>query len=514
MHSMDANVTLPDDISSLKALVAELLDTLKGKDRMIGQLEHRLDLLLRSKYGRQSEQIDPEELLPGLRELFVSSPTPPPSEPAKTETVSFERTAKGHGRNTLPAHLRREQKIHDLDDSQKVCDCCGEALKRIGEEKSEQLNYIPASLYVVEHIRYKYGCVNKACEQTVVTADKSGDGPIAKGLAGAGLLAQVMVSKYGDHCPLYRMEDIFSRQGVHLSRSTLCDWMAQSAELLKPLYAVMKKRVLESRVVHTDDTPVKVQDDGRNQCRQGRIWIYLGDDAHPYNVFDYTPSRSREGPDAFLDGFVGYLQADAFGGYDGIYLTKPVIEVLCNAHARRKFYDARHIDAVISHTALAFYKRLYAVERQIKELSPPEKQAIRQAQSLPIWAEFKGWLESITEAQALPKSPIRQAINYCLKNWEALVRYTEDGELSIDNNAAERQMKQIALGRKNWMFFGSDKGGHTAAILFSMTQSAKRSGLNLFTYIEDVLTRLPGLPVSRLHELLPDQWIKQHTETE
>jgi len=513
MHSMDANSTLPDNISSLKTLILELLNTLKGKDRLIGQLEHRLDLLLRRQYGRQSEKINPEDLLPGLRDLFVSSPPEPHSEPVKTETVTFQRKVKGHGRNELPAHLRREQKIHDLDDSQKVCGCCGEVLKRIGEDKSEQLNYTPASLYVIEHIRYKYGCVNKACEQTVVTADKSSVDPIERGLAGAGLLAQVMISKYGDHCPLYRMEDIFSRHGVNLSRSTLCDWMAQSAELLKPLYILMKQRVLESRVVHTDDTPVKVQDDDRNQCRQGRIWVYLGDDAHPYNVFDYTPSRSRKGPDAFLNGFEGYLQADAFGGYDGIYLTKPVTEVLCNAHARRKFYDVRHIDALISHMALAYYKRLYAVERQIKDGSPQEKHAMRQAQSLPIWAEFKTWLESITEAQALPKSPIRQAINYCLKNWDALIRYTQDGVLGIDNNAAERQMKQIALGRKNWMFFGSDKGGRTAAILFSMTQSAKRSGLNLFTYIEDVLTRLPGLPVSRLHELLPDQWAKPHTQT-
>ena len=513
MHSMDVNSTLPDNISSLKTLILELLDTLKGKDRLIGQLEHRLDLLLRRQYGRQSEKINPEDLLPGLQDLFIPSPADAHSEPVKTETVTFERKVKGHGRNELPAHLRREQRIHDLDDSQKVCGCCGEALKRMGEEKSEQLNYTPASLYVIEHVRYKYGCVNKACEQTVVTAEKSSVDPIEKGLAGAGLLAQVMVSKYGDHCPLYRMEDIFSRHGVTLSRSTLCDWMAQSAELLKPLYTLMKQRVLESRVVHTDDTPVKVQDEDRSRCRQGRIWVYLGDDAHPYNVFDYTPRRSREGPDAFLNGFEGYLQADAFGGYDGIYLTKPVTEVLCNAHARRKFYDARHIDALISHAALAYYKRLYTVERQIKDGSSQEKHAARQAQSLPIWVEFKTWLESITEAQALPKSPMRLAINYCLKNWDALIRYTQDGDLAIDNNAAERQMKQIALGRKNWMFFGSDKGGRTAAILFSMTQSAKRSGLNLFTYIEDVLIRLPGLPVSRLHELLPDQWGKPHTET-
>ncbi|MGR8999789.1 MAG: IS66 family transposase [Gammaproteobacteria bacterium] len=417
---MDAAITLPDNISSLKNIIIELIGTLKGKDRLIGQLEHRLDLLLRSKYGNRSEKINPEELLPQLRELFEQPQTEQKSEPVKTEKISYERKIKGHGRNELPANLRREQMIYDLDESEKICGCCGEPFKRIGEEKTEQLNYTPASLYVIEHIRYKYGCVNKdCCQQTVVTADKDKYEPIEKGLAGAGLLTQVITSKYGDHCPLYRMEDIFSRHGVKIPRSTMCGWMGQSAEIITPLYNLMKKRVLESKVLHTDDTPVKVQDNDLNKCRQGRVWIYMGDENNPYNVFDYTTSRSREGPDEFLNGFRGYLQADAFGGYDGIYLTKPVTEVLCNAHARRKFYDARNIDPVISHIALAYYKRLYAVEKQIKELSSQEKYNVRQAESLKIFNEFKNWLESITEAQALPKSPIRLAINYCLKNWDA-----------------------------------------------------------------------------------------------
>ena len=511
MESMDAAIPLPDNIASLKSIVLELFNTLKSKDRLIGQLEHRLDLLLRSRYGSKSEKINPEELLPQLRELFEQPQTSPEAEPAKTQKISYERKVQGHGRNELPANLPRQQKIYDLDESQKICPCCDKPLQKIGEEKSEQLNYTPASLYVLEHIRYRYGCVNKDCRQTIVTADKDVYEPIEKGLAGAGLLSQVIVSKYGDHCPLYRMEDIFSRHGVKISRSTMCDWMAQSAELLKPLYELMKRRVLASTVVHTDDTPVKVQDNHQNKCRQGRIWVYRGDEANPYNVFDYTSSRSREGPDEFLNGFCGYLQADAFGGYDGIYLTKPVTEVLCNAHARRKFYDARKIDPVISHTALAYYKRLYAVEKRIKDSPPQEKYHARQAESVEIFREYKDWLESITEVQALPKSPIRQAINYCLKNWDALIRYTENGHLSIDNNVAEREMKQIALGRKNWMFFGSDKGGRTGAVLFSLTRSAKRCGLNMFAYIEDVLTRLPGQPINKLHELLPDQWAKQRT---
>jgi transposase len=507
MESMDAATTLPDNISSLKTIILELLATLKGKERLIGQLEHRLDLLLRSRYGSKSEKINPEELLPSLRALFEQPPSEAPAEPVKTQKIAYERKVRGHGRNEIPAHLPREQKIYDLEASQKTCACCGEPLQKIGEDKTEQLNYKPASLYVIEHIRYKYAC--KSCQETIVTADKNTYEPIEKGLAGPGLLSQVIVSKYGDHCPLYRMEEIVSRHGVKLARSTMCDWMAQSAETFIPLYDLMKKRVLQSKVIHTDDTPVKVQDAAHHKCRQGRVWVYLGDEANPYNVFDYTASRSREGPDAFLNGFNGYLQADAFGGYDGIYVTKPVTEVLCNAHARRKFHDARKIDPLISHTALAYYKRLYAVEKEIKALDPPEKYQVRQARSVAIFQEYKAWLESITEAQALPKSPIRQAIQYCLGNWAALTRYTDDGDLNIDNNAAEREMKPIAVGRKNWMFFGSDRGGSTAAILFSMTRSAKRQGLNLWAYLEDVLKRLPGIPVNRLSELLPDEWLKR-----
>jgi len=510
MERMDAITALPNNINQCHQLIAGLLDSLKQYKHTIASLEHRLDLLLRNKYGGKSEKIDIDELLPGIRELFEQQQTAAEQKPVasvKTQTITYERKVAGHGRNEIPANLPREQKIYDIAESEKVCKCCSEKLERIGEEKTEQLNYKPASLYVIEHIRYKYAC--KHCQETIITADKNGYEPIEKGLAGAGLLSQVIVSKYADHLPLYRMEDIFSRQGVKIPRSTMCDWMAGSADVLEPLYELMKQRVLKSKIIHTDDTPVGVQDEGGNKTKTGRLWIYMGDNDNPYNVYDYTQSRSREGPDEFLNNFKGYLQADAFGGYDGIYLTKPVKEVLCNAHARRKFYDARKLDELISHTALAYYKRLYEIESEIKELSALGKKQVRQEKSLQVFTEFKIWLESITEMQALPKSPIRQAINYCLKNWDALIRYTEDGDLSIDNNAAERLMKPIAVGRKNWLFFGSDKGGRTASVLFSMTQSAKRHGLNIFLYIEDVLARLPGQPVSKLHELLPHYWAKQ-----
>jgi len=510
MESADITTTLPQNISICHQLISELLGTVESYKKTVASLEHRLDLLLRSRYGSKSEKINPEELFPQLRELFASSPAEQKVEPVKTEKISYERKVKGHGRNEIPAHLPREQKIYDIDESQKICACCGEKLERIGEDKTEQLNYKPASLYVLEHIRYKYAC--KHCQESIITADKNTYEPIEKGLAGAGLLSQVIVSKYADHCPLYRMEDIFSRSGIKIPRSTMCDWMAKSAEALEPLYNLMKQRVLKSKVIHTDDTPVDVQDNNSNKTKTGRLWIYMGDENNPYNVYDYTQSRSREGPDEFLENFQGFLQADAFGGYDGIYLTKPVKEVLCNAHARRKFYDARKIDSLLSHTALAYYKRLYDIEKEIKELSSQEKQKVRQEKSVKVFNEFKVWLEGITESQALPKSPIRQAINYCLGNWEALMRYIEDGDLGIDNNAAERLMRPIAVGRKNWLFFGSDKGGRTGAILFSMTQSARRHDLNIFAYVEYVLSRLPGISISRLYELLPEEWAKRQNK--
>ena len=337
--------------------------------------------------------------------------------------------------------------------------------------------------------------------------------PIAKGLPGPGLLAHLIVSKYVDHLPLHRLERIYERQGLFLPRSTLCDWLAACGQLLRPLYARMVAVVLQSRALHTDDTPVKMQELVSHLLSTARFWVYLGDAAHPYNVFDFTVNRKRDGPQQFLANYQGYLHADAFSGYDGLYLpqarTGParIIEVACNAHARRKFYEARSSAALGSHQALAYYRQLYELERSAQKLdfNDSQKLQMRQDLAVPILETFRRWLEAERE-QVLPKSPMGEAIGYALNNWTALIRYTEAGFLAIDNNVAEREMKRIAIGRKNWLFVGSPQGGRTAAVLLSFTSTCNRLGVEPWAYLQDVLTRLPTTSAGQLDALLPDKW--------
>jgi hypothetical protein len=268
---------------------------------------------------------------------------------------------------------------------------------------------------------------------------------------------------------------------------------------------------LQSRTLHTDDTTVKMQELVTHLLSTARFWVYLGDAAHPYNVFDFTLNRKRDGPEQFLANYQGYLHADAFSGYDGLYLPDPltaaarIIEVACNAHARRKFYEARGSDALRSHQALAYYRQLYELERQAKDFNDAQRLQMRQDLAVPILGQFHKWLEA-QRPEVLPKSPMGEALGYALNNWAALVRYTEAGFLAIDNNVAEREMKRIAIGRKNWLFVGSPRGGQTAAVLFSFTSTCQRLGVEPWRYLRDVLERLPSCPAERLAELLPDKW--------
>ena len=311
--------------------------------------------------------------------------------------------------------------------------------------------------------------------------------------------------------PLHRLERAYERQGLFLHRSTLCDWLAACADLLRPLYDLMVCAVLQSRVVHTDDTTVKMQELATHLLSTARFWVYLGDAAHPYNVFDFTVNRKRDGPQQFLANYQGYLHADAFSGYDGLYLPDPrtatarIIEVACNAHARRKFYEARGSDALRSHQALAYYRQLYELERRAKDFSDAQRLQMRQDLAVPILDQFHTWLEA-QRPEVLPKSPMGEAMGYALNNWAALVRYTEAGFLAIDNNVAEREMKRIAIGRKNWLTVGSPRGGQTAAVLFSFTSTCQRLGVEPWAYLQDVLTRLPTTPAGQLGDLLPDHW--------
>lgn len=487
---------LPKDLAQCHALIAELAQELETRERRLQRVLHQLAILLRQRYGPRRERLDPNQMFlfaAGLVEQDQDLQPPPPED-----SPQKEKQRSVHGRQRLPEHLQRQRIEHDLAPEKRHCPECRSALRYLGQETSQRLEYIPASLYVIEDVCYKYACP-KGC--TVVTAEKPMQ-PLEKGLAGPGLLAHVAVSKYADHLPLHRQEQIFARQGVRVSRSTMGDWMRQSAELVTPLYNELKRRVFLSKVVQTDDTPVNVLDPDLPRTRTGRIWTYLGDQDHPYTVYDYTPNRSRDGPDAFMGDYAGYLQADAYAGYDKLYKDpdREITEVACWAHTRRKFYEAQSSDPMRSMVMLAYIRLLYEVECEAREaeLDGPKRQVLRQAKSAPILEDIKSYLFQ-EKPNVLPKSVEGQAIAYTLSNWSALIRYCEDGDLEIDNNGAERSLRGIAVGRKNWLFYGSNNGGQTAAILTSFTATCKHLDLDPFAYLRDIFERISAHPANRLY---------------
>ena len=344
--------------------------------------------------------------------------------------------------------------------------------------------------------------------------------PIEKGLPGPGLLAHMLTSKYADHLPLYRLSGIYGRSGVSIARSTLCGWVRACADLLCPLWELMAQMVVLSALIHTDDTVYPVLDKQLDEVRKSRVWVYWGDDDHPYVVYDFTTSRHRDGPVAFLKDFRGYLQADGYGGYDGIYKSRWAVEVACFAHARRKYFDAQTTDLVRAQRALAYIGALYAVEREAKQIKKDQQLSreafyslryrMRQERSVGLLKTFRDWIDSDDCKGVLPKSPMATALGYTINQWDALNRYVEDGRLEIDNNTAEREMKAIATGRKNWLFSGNSGGARNGAIIYSFVRTCKRLGIDPCVYLRDVLTRIPDHPKDRLHELLPDRWKATH----
>lgn len=501
MKRPDPN-NLPQNLEQCHALIRELMDNLDAKERKLQRVLNWLTKLLRWRYGPKRERVDEHQLFLFAADAVQQNQDVPP---APTAAAPDKPAPKGHGRKPLPAHLERREQRHELAADAQVCPHCQAQLQRIGEEIAERLEYVPASLHVIRDICGKYACP-KGC--TLRTAGKPMQ-PIEKGLAGPGLLAHVAVNKYADHLPLHRQEQIFKRQGVELSRKTLCGWMADCAGLVLPLFEEMKRRVLSSKAVQTDDTPVAVLDPALPRTRTGRIWTYVGDQDHPYTVYDYTPDRSRDGPNQFLQEFSGYLQADAYSGYDRLYTdpARDVTEVACWAHARRKFFEAQDSDIMRAMVLLAYIRLLYEIEREARDrkLDAAQRRALRQQKSLPILTDIEAYLRR-EQAQVLPKSPIGEAIGYALNNWTALLRYTQDGDLEIDNNGAERSLRGVAVGRKNWMFFGSDNGGRTAAVITSFITTAKRLDIDPWVYLRDIFERISAHPAARLPELLPDQW--------
>lgn len=457
-------------------------------------------------FGRTSERIEGPTLFDDLPDEPAPSPAPP-VPPVVTQPDGVLSKRKGHGRKHNPANLPRRREEIDLSEAEKVCPCCAGVRIKIGETIRERLDYTPASIFVREIAQFTYACRN--CEQAACDPQFAAPAfppePVPRSGVGAGLLAQVIVSKYVDHLPLYRQESIFARHGWPVSRTRLCDLVAACAAVLEPIYRAMITRLKKSFAIHADESPVKLL----RPRRTAYAWLYLGDAANPYTLFDVTPGRGEEYPAAFLAGYSGFVHADGYAGYNPIH-GSGARHLGCWAHVRRKFVDARTNNAAKASEALAHIRTLYAVEQQIldEKLTGDAVVTRRQTRAGPILRTFGAWLD-VEQRSALPKSPFGQAVSYAINQWPTLGRYLDDARFTIDNNVAERAVRPLAVGRKNWLFVGGDGGLPSAAVLMSLCASAKRHALNPWAYLTDVLTQLAAKPADVTH-LLPDAWAKQH----
>jgi transposase len=490
-----AEQELPEQIDALKRIVIEQRARIEALTLFIAKLR-------RMQFGRSSERIteEIEQLELALDEL-------------QTETALTDRTGASEGkeekaprgRKPLPDHLPREQIVHAPITGSCNCPDCGGQMKHLGDDIAEMLDYVPARFRVIRHVRPKFACTR--CDHIAQASAPAR--PIARGLPGAGLLAHVLVSKYADHLPLYRQSEIYAREGVELERSTLADWVAGGFALLEPLVEELGRYVLATGKLHADDTPVPVLDPGRGRTKTGRLWTYVRDDRPagsgdpPAVLFRYSPDRAGERPRQHLKGFAGILQADAYAGFNGLYAGGGVREAACWAHARRGFYDVHQAThSPIAAQALARIRQLYDIEADIRGQPPDERRAQRQMRAVPLLNDLRQWLHE-TLARTSKKSALAVAISYVLTRWQAFTRYCEDGRVEIDNNAAERALRTVALGRKNYLFCGSDAGGERAAAIYSLIGTAKLNGLDPEAYLRYVIERIAEHPINRLEDLLP-----------
>jgi transposase len=498
------NDPLPDppDLEAAKRLIAVLHEQLLSSQREIARLKHKLDQLCRRLFGKKSEKLDPRQLALALEQLAKESggEASDAVEMDSGEPVRWrERIRKApRGRRALPSHLPRRVVVVDVEENEKRCDC-GQMKEQIGEAVSEKLDYIPARAEVVRTVRPKYVC--SRCHEGVAVAAAPVQA-VEKGLAAEGLLAHVVVSKYVDHLPLYRQEKIFAREGIELPRSTLVGFVEEVAEALAPVGEELKRQVLQASYVQTDDTSVVVLADLGGSFK-GRLWTYL-DPLEKQVVFDATATHERDGPEKFLRGFRGYLQADAYKGYDALYTGGRIVEVGCWAHARRRFVEALESDLRAA-VVIDLIQQLYAVEREAAECDPESRRRLRQEESVSLLAKIEEQCQAL-QPVVLPKSPLGEALRYAKNQWRALNRFVEDGRLLIDNNRAENELRAVALGRKNWLFAGSLKGLHRAALLYSLAQSCRLVGVEPFAYFRDVLVRVATHPQNGIGQLTPKGW--------
>ncbi len=495
---------LPVDVSTLQEMVLALLGQI---DDLSGQLYY----LKRQLFGRKSEKLNPAQRL--LFENLYDEVKAKVEEQRQPEAKNpkVRKNANHKGRKPLPADLPRKTIDIEPTEEEKVCSVCNNPKERIGREVTEVLEYVPASFYVKQYVRHKYGC--KKCE-TDISIGQLPPRAIDKGIPGEGLLAHIITSKYCDHAPLKRLEGILKRHDVDITVSTMCGWVGKCADLLEPLVKRMHKKILQSPKINTDDTRIPVKSKKRKgSTYNGYLWVYIDDSRNV--VFDFTPTKSREGPLRFLGDYCGYVQADAYSGYDEFFRKGKATEVGCNSHARRKFEYAMDSDPVRAARMMVLWGRLYEIESRAKKENYSSAQLLeaRQKEAKPVLAGIKTVLGEYKD-QTLPKSPMGKAITYALNQWEALIRYVDDPMLDIDNNLSERILRMVVIGRKNYMFAGSEAGAWRAAIIYSLVASCKLNGIDPFAYFRDVLEKVSTHPAGRIDELLPGNWKQPNSGTE
>ncbi len=522
--------SLPDDIQQLKALLTQREEQLAQYQATITaltqqrdefylkslKLEVRLAKALKQAFGPRADRLqETGQMLLDFGEKLETLPIrhgDVPSEENTTEPATVQRPAsrriRTRGRRDIGSldHLPMVEQEYKLEGDLCRCPVCQQLREKIGEQISYTIEHVPAHLLRIKHIQFKYAC--RHCEHNgdhpqIELAEKTGGSPLDRGMPGPGLLAYVATSKYADFLPLHRLQGIFARHGFELDRSTMCLWMADVARLVRPIYDLMVQRVLLSHVLATDDTIMPLLEPGRT--RKARMWIYQGDDSQPYNVFDFTISRSRDGPKRFLKGFSGVLLADAYGGYDGIVLDQDLRRAGCWSHARRKFIEAEPTAPDLARNILRPIKSLFEIETRAKGLPDADRLDMRRAESQPIIDALRAIFVD-QKARLLPKHPMAEAIGYALNQWEPLTLFATDGAVPIHNNLAEQQMKRIALLRKNALFVGTVRGGETAAVISTITSTCQRHEINPQVYLTQLLAGLQRTPISQLDQWLPDRW--------
>ena len=507
----------PDDLESVLRFNAELVEAVEHLQKVNRQLREELDLYRRKLFGQSSERhIEDDSQL----HLFDVDPTTEETDEVEPEPPAPPKRRRRRKKSEkLPEHLRREIIEADVAEEERECGCCGEEMPIIGTDVTERLDLIPAELFVLEIRRHKRACGKCKGSIAQVPAGEEPGGPttpVPGSDYGFGVYTQIITNKFADHLPLYRGEDIFARGGLAIPRNTQFGILVNVATLLAPLLALMKSRVVSGHVIGVDDTSVRLQDPSLpGKMRTARFWLYRGREDNPYNVFDFTDSRGRDGPAGFLSDFTGHAVVDAYGVHDGVYLGKEnqIFAACCNAHARRKFVEAKPNDAVAAARALAMYRGLYDIEDRAKSFSPDARLQLRQRESVPIMRELHDWLtERRNDLRVLPKSKLGKAVRYALNQWDELSVYLGNGAIPIDNNETENELRRLTIGRRNWLFLGSHRGGEVAALMYSVVSSAARHHLDVWAYVDDCLRRLAGGSTD-YQALLPDVWRSSHPES-